>query len=232
MAGFRFRIVLLLLPIIYVGFIKYKIFSKKFLLLTIVFFLLVLSLGIISHIRSYGSGLDFSLLQSQKLPFFTLIINGIFVDTSTVLVTGYFIDRFDSINFSYFNQFFYIIEYLIPSFFLVKKTYSPVLSYVHDITNTTSGAAILSIGDYYHTGGTIAVVLFAFFFSSIFTYLFKKQYLLNISFYLFSYSTYIIWLINHYTRGYLPQGFADLISLVLGLYLIKRQYLKKYLLKI
>ena len=228
MAGFRFRILLLFLPIIYVNFIEYKTFSKKFLLSIIMFFLLVLLLGIISHFRSYGSGVDFSAYLLAKSSLFTLIISGIFVDTSTVLVTGYFIDSFDFMNFSYFNQIFYIIKYFIPSFFFIEKTYSPVLGYIRDITDTSSGSAILSIGDYYHTGGAFAVVLFAFFFSSIFTYLFKKQYLLNISFYLFSYSTYIIWLINHYTRGYLPQGFADLISLVLGLYLIKRQYLKKY----
>ncbi len=219
--GFRFRLVLIFIPIMLYIFISQKFFSKKILNLLILFVLSVTLVAFLGFFRRYNFYLDIE--NYMNFSFFEMIILGVFNDTSTVLVTGKFIEKFNEIGtFAHFNQLKYIFDYLLPSFILEEKKYSPVLSYIYTLVGSDeAGSAILGIGEYYHTGGIIGLVFFAIVYSFFLTYFYKKYLRFNINFYLISYLMYLTWFINSFTRGYIPQNIADLISITLGLYFVK-----------
>lgn len=226
MLGFRYRLILLYIPIILTFFIRTRVLSIKFLILSIglaLFFALVATVGVT---RVYSVGLNFDNLNG--LDFLHILIHGLFNDTNTVLATGAFIDYIDNIaDFAHFNQLIYLFEYFIPSFFLEQKNYSPILQHVGvAIGDFKSGIAVLGFAEFYHTGGFFAVTLFSLMYSYIFTRLYKKQIILNNLYYSFLYLSLIGWLLNSYTRGYLPQNYADLISTIIGLHVVKNSLIK------
>jgi len=227
--GFRFRLAVLFIPIIIFIFMRNKILSTKFFSLVIFSFLFLTLLVLVGNFRQYNDGLNFELFTFEN--FFSLYSysNGIFNDTSTVLVTGAFIEEFDQIGkYAYFSQIKYVIEFFVPSFLLEKKSYSPILSYVYSVVGTDiGGSAVMGFGEYYHTAGFYGVAIFALFYSLYFTYSYKKFIQTNINFYLFSYLSFVTWFINSLTRGYLPQNIFDLVALCFGLYIVKYQYFKK-----
>jgi hypothetical protein len=222
MAGFRFRLILIYFPLFFffLGEIKTILNFLKYIILFSIFVLIV---TIVGNYRTYGAGVDFSHIDLSD--FQGQLINGIFNDTSTLLVTGKFLDVFDENNYSYalLYQFKYVIEVFIPKFLIETKNYSPspILDMIYEFTPKSKGAAVLGIGEYYHTAGIFGVCFFAFLFSIYFTHLYKKQINLDNSYYKFKYLCLIFWLINTYTRGYLPQNFFELLTIIFGFCLIR-----------
>jgi len=228
MAGFRFRLILIYFPLFFFYLGETKTISN-FLKYIILFSIFVLTFIIVGNFRTYAAGVDFSRIDLSD--FQSKLINGIFNDTSTVLVTGKFLHLFDENNYSYalLYQFKYIIELFLPKFLMETKNYSPILDMIYDFTPKSAGAAVLGIGEYYHTGGIFGVCFFAFLFSIYFTYLYKKQINLDNNFYKFKYLCLVFWLINTYTRGYFPQNFFELLTIIFGIILVRfLEYKPKY----
>ena len=228
MAGFRFRLILIFFPLFffYLGEIKTKLNLLKYIILFLIFVLIFIIVG---NYRTYTAGVDFSRIDLSD--FQRKLIIGIFNDTSTVLVTGKFLNEFDENNYPYalLNQFKYVTELFLPKFLIETKNYSPILDMIYDFTPKSAGAAVLGIGEYYHTAGIFGVCFFAFLFSIYFTYLYKKQINLDNNFNKFKYLCLVFLLINTYTRGYLPQNFFELFTIIFGLTLIKfSKYKFKY----
>jgi len=225
-AEFRYRFILIFIPIILYLFISQKFFSKKILNILILSILSLTLVAFLGSFRKYNSYLDIE--NYTNFNFFEMIILGLFNDTSTVLVTGKFIEKFNEIGvFAHFYQLKYIYNYLVPSILLEEKAYSPVLSYIYTLVGSDeAGSAILAIGEYYHTGGIIGLAFFAIVYSFFLTYFYKKYIRFNINFYLISYLMYVTWFINSFTRGYIPQNIADLIAIIIGLCIVKISIIK------
>jgi oligosaccharide repeat unit polymerase len=220
MAGFRFRLILTYFPLFFF-FLKEIKTKSDFLKYIILFLIFVLIVTIVGNYRTYAAGVDFSRIDLSD--FQSKLINGIFNDTSTVLVTGKFLHEFDENNYTYalLYQFKYVFELFLPKFLIEIKNHSPILDMIYDFTPKSAGAAVLGVGEYYHTGGILGVCFFAFLFSIYFTHLYKKQINLDNNFYKFKYLCLIFWLINTYTRGYFPQNFFELLTIIFGISLIR-----------
>ena len=220
--GFRYRLVLLYFPIFFYIIWSNKQNLKKVILFTLIFTSILYIIAVVGVTRKYSSGLQLDSLKN--LDFVDVLIGGLFNDTGTVLVTGSFIELMDSTGkFSHINQIIYILEYFIPSSLLKNKSYSPVLEYVsYTVGDWVSGAAILGFGEYYHTGGMIGVILFATAYATWLTFLYKRSVISKSSLHVFYYFSMLAWLINSFTRGYLPQNFQELLSLLIGFHIMKK----------
>jgi oligosaccharide repeat unit polymerase len=229
--GFRYRLIFLLLPIIFSIFILKKMTFVRFLMYVVGVVSAVSVVAIVGVARKYSSGLQVEKLEGYN--FFDVIIKGIFNDTSTVFVSGAFIEWLDeSRKFAYFDQVMYVVNYFIPRQIYADKVYSPIFEHLSNVTyqpNNESGAAVLAFAEYYHTAGYAGVCLFALFFSLIFAKLFKRTMVVTSVYYHYVYFVLSAWLINSFTRGYFPQNSQDLISILIGLGVIKVFSKKIYL---
>lgn len=229
--GFRYRLIFLLLPILFSTFILKEMTIARLLMYVICIFLAVSLVAIVGVARKYSSGLQFDKLEGYDI--FEVIIKGIFNDTSTVFVSGAFIEWLDgSRKFAYFDQIIYMFNYFIPSQLYADKVYSPIFLHLSNVTNqpnNESGAAVLGFAEYYHTAGYVGVVMFALIFSFVYAKLFRQIMKVTSLYYHYAYFVLAAWLINSFTRGYLPQNIQDLISILLGLYVIKLLSKKVYL---
>jgi oligosaccharide repeat unit polymerase len=229
--GFRYRLIFLLLPIIFSVFILRKMTFVRFLIYIVGVVSAVSVVAIVGVARKYSSGLQVEKLEGYN--FFDVIIKGIFNDTSTVFVSGAFIEWLDSSRkFAYFDQITYMFNYFIPSQLYAGKLYSPIFLHLSNVTNqpnNESGAAVLGFAEYYHTAGYVGVVIFALIFSFVFSRLFRRIMKVTSLYYHYAYFVLAAWLINSFTRGYFPQNAQDLISILLGLYVIKLLSKKVYL---
>jgi len=220
--GFRYRIVLLLLPIgLYYFIQRFQSLKSRVILFSSIFGA-VLLIAIVGVTREYSTGLELSKLDGLSV--IDILIHGVFNDTSTALVSGAVIDQIRvSGRFVGFEQFYYILAYFVPSSIWENKEYSPIFSYVAQVTGqyaNESGAAVLGFVEYYHTAGYFGVVIFAIGLSVVLSRLYKAA-AYGTSYDVFFYLVIAAWFINSLTRGYFPQNFQDLASLYLGLKLIK-----------
>jgi hypothetical protein len=227
--GFRYRLILLLLPILFFIFINKKLSTTlifKYILLVIIAFTVIAVVGVS---RNYSSGLSFEKIYDYN--YFDLLVTGIFNDTATVLSSGAVIDYINQFDkFAYFDQIYYVLNYFMPKSIFDDKQYSPIFEYVSIVTNqfsNESGVAVLGFVEYYHTAGYSGVIFFAIISSYFLAYLYKRAVISGNLYYLYFYFSIMAWLINSLTRGYLPQNTADLISILVGLYLIKSKFFNK-----
>jgi hypothetical protein len=222
--GFRYRLIYLFLPILFSFFIFKKINFTKFAKYSLLIFLGILAVSIVGITRSYSSGLQLGNLSGMEVG--QIIVKGVFNDTSTMLTSGALIDWLETTeNFAYFEQISYVLNYFIPSALYPDKNYSPIFSYISTITGQESneaGAAVLGFAEYYHTAGYYGVVLFALIYSLWLAFYFKKIINSSSKFEHFTYFILVTWLLNSFTRGYLPQNIQDLVSIIIGLYFIRR----------
>lgn len=226
--GFRYRLVLFFLPIIFYIFNKEKITAFKLTrAISVVIFCLSL-MAIAGVAREYSSGLQLDRLKDLSI--YQIIINGLFNDTSTVMLTGAFIDYVDHYQkFAYLNQIYYALIYFVPSSLYADKMYSPIFEYLSILSyqiNNESGLAVMAFAEYYHTAGYIGVVVFGLLFSYVFAILFKKAVATKGPYFFYAYFSIMAWYINSLTRGYFPQNIQDLASVVIGLYIIKKKFSK------
>lgn len=222
--GFRYRLVFLFLPIIISFFIFQNINILKLFKYSLVTFVSIFIVAVVGVSRKYSSGLQLDTLEGLSLK--DIIVGGIFNDTSTVLTSGAVIQKLDDTDgFIYFKQIWYILNYFIPNQLYPEKEYSPIYEKISLATsqqNNESGAAVLGFVEYYHTAGYFGVVLFAFFFGLFFARSFKKMIGSNSIYEHYVYFVLITWFINSLSRGYFPQNMQDLISIMIGFYLIKK----------
>lgn len=222
--GFRYRLIFLYLPIIFSLLVFYKLTLFKFLKYTLVVFLSVFLVAVVGVSRKYSEGLQLDRLEGMS--FFDILIKGFFNDTSTVLTSGAIINWLDKTeSFAYLKQIWYVVSYFIPNELYPNKEYSPIFHYISILTgqaNNESGAAVLGFAEYYHTAGYYGVVFFAFVFSLFLCKLFKRMVFSNSKYEHFVYFVLLAWFINSLTRGYLPQNMQDLLSILIGLYLIRK----------
>lgn len=224
--GFRYRLILFFLPILLYIFAKKNISALNIAKFSMVIFISFGVVAIVGVAREYSSGLQLDRLGGLGID--ELLINGIFNDTSTVMITGALIDhiRYHQ-NVAYFNQIYYILSYFIPSGIFSGKTYSPIIDYMSILTNQNnneSGVAAMAIAEYYHTAGYFGVCGFGILFAIVFMRLYKKAMGSGDSYYFFSYFAIVAWYLSSLTRGYFPQNFQDLISITIGLYIIKKKF--------
>jgi hypothetical protein len=222
--GFRYRLVFLFIPILFSLFIFYRMSFSKFSKYLIFTFLSVFSVALVGVTRKYSSGLQLEKLNGIDLG--GVFIKGIFNDTSTVMTSGGLINWLDDTEkFAYFHQINYVFNFFIPKGLYPEKIYSPIFSYISSINGqegNESGAAVLGFAEYYHTAGYYGVTLFAFIFSLWFSLQFKKVIYSRSRYEHFVYFILMAWFLNSLTRGYFPQNVQDLISIFIGLYLIKK----------
>ncbi|WP_193188199.1 O-antigen polymerase, partial [Vibrio navarrensis] len=221
--GFRYRLIFLLLPIIFFYFIYNRMNMSSIIKYSITVFGGVFIIATVGVARKYSSGLQVEKLEG--LSFYDVLIKGIFNDTSTVIVSGAFIDWLDETsNFAYFSQISYIFNYFIPNAIYPDKQYSPIFSHLSYVTNqlyNESGSAVLGFAEYYHTAGYIGVFIFSILFSIVYVRLFKRAVISGGVYNNYVYFVLVTWLINSFTRGYLPQNIQDLVSVIIGLSMIK-----------
>jgi hypothetical protein len=204
---------------------KNNIISIKF-LFKFILFLLFLIIAIVITGYNKGDLFDIKFLFSN---FSNELINSLFNDTSTVLLTGAFIHEFDNtFEYAYLKQIKYILSYFLPNFLIGDKLYSPILDYINIIAGSElSGSAALAIAEYYHTAGYPGIIIFAFIFSLLLTYFYKRQIIIKSKYNEFSYYCLIFWYINSLTRAYLPQNIFDLFCTLFGLFLIQKSSNKR-----
>ena len=220
--GFRYRIVLLLLPLALYFFVLHSYSLRNRIILASSIIGGIFLIAVVGVTREYSTGLTLSRLDSLSIG--DVLIHGVFNDTSTALVSGAVIDQIRvSENYAGFAQLYYVFSYFVPSSFFENKEYSPIFSFVSQVTgqySNQSGAAVLGFVEYYHTAGYFGVALFALVLSITLARLYKSA-VYGDSYEVFFYLVIVTWFINSLTRGYLPQNFQDLISLCIGLRLIK-----------
>jgi hypothetical protein len=150
----------------------------------------------------------------------------VFSDTSTVLVSGAVIEKIDKSGlFAYFMQVKYVVEYFFPSSFFEGKEYSPILTHIAATVGPKGeevGAAVLGVVEYYHTAGNFGVIVIGGALGYILGCLNNNRRKVQSLYSIVVYFVLIGWLFNSFTRGYLPQNIQDLISLLLGLWALKR----------
>ena len=217
---FRYRVIIFLLPIFFYYLMKTKIFSIKFLYMIIIFSIFLITIIVITGLNK-NNFLDYEFFFSD---FSNQLINSLFNDTSTVLVTGALINELGhTFEFAYLKQIKYILNYFYPEALLDKKIYSPILDYVSFIVDdSNAGLAALGIGEYYHTAGYAGIIIFAFIFSLFLTYFYKRQIIIKSKYNEFTYYCIIFWYLNSLTRSYLPQNIFDLVCLIFGFFLIQK----------
>lgn len=222
--GFRYRLVFLFLPIILYLFIFYKLSAYRVLKYSIVLFCSIFLVALVGVSRKYSGGLQLEALEGMS--FIDILVKGIFNDTSTVLTSSALIKWLDETErFAYLNQVWYVLNYFIPNELYPDKEYSPIFKYLSILTgqlNNESGAAILGFAEYYHTAGYYGVILFSLIFSVVLSRFFRKMIVSSSKYEHFQYFILLTWFVNSLTRGYFPQNVQDLISIVIGFYIIKR----------
>lgn len=222
--GFRYRLIFLFLPIILYLFVFYKLSVYRLLKYFIIIFCSILLVALVGVTRKYGEGLQLERLEGMG--FLDIIIKGFFNDTSTVLTSGAVVKWLnDTENFAYFNQVWYVINYFIPNELYPDKEYSTIYKYLSIVTgqlNNESGAAVLGFVEYYHTAGYYGIILFSILFSFYFSKFFRNITVTNSRYEYFQYFILLTWFLNSLTRGYFPQNIQDLISVLVGLYMIKK----------
>lgn len=222
--GFRYRLIYLFLPIVFSFFILYKLSFYRFLKYFLITFCAVFLIALVGVTRKYSEGLQWEKIEGMS--FFDILVKGFFNDTSTVLTSGAIIEWLDKTeNFAYLKQVWYVFNYFIPNELYPEKEYSPIFSYVSILTgqaNNESGAAVLGFAEYYHTAGYYGVLVFAFIFALILSKFFRRMVVSNSKYEHFYYFVLLTWFINSLTRGYFSQNAQDLISILIGLYIIRR----------
>lgn len=228
--GFRYRLIFLLLPILFFLFASVKISVPSAIRYSLVFALSVSVVAVVGVTRKYSEGLQLERLEGMNP--IEILVTGIFNDTSTVMTSGAIIDWLSvSEKFAYFDQVWYILSYFVPSSIYPDKAYSPIFSYVSLLTGQAaneSGAAILGVAEYYHTAGYFGIIFFAILIALLLAHFYKTAVWSRAKYSQFAYFMFLTWFINSMTRGYLPQNVNDLISIVVGLYLIKKFSSKFY----
>ena len=225
--GFRYRLIYLLFPILlYFFLLKAPILSKIYKWVFGISAVIML-IAVTGVARSYGNGLQLDSLAGLSIS--ELLIKGIFNDTSTVLVSGAAIDYMvENDAYSYFSQIKYILSYFIPSNLWASKEYSPILLYIGRATgqyNNDAGAIGLGFVEYFHTAGVVGVVAFAMIHSYFGARIYNNMVLFKNNYHIFIYGAVVAWFINSLTRGYFPQNTHELLSLLIGIFFIKR-YMK------
>lgn len=228
--GFRYRLIFLLLPILFFFFSNIKLSALSAIRYCLAFVLSVSTVAVLGVTRTYSEGLQVDKLQGMNL--FEVIVKGIFNDTNTVMTSGAIIDWLSvSENFAYFNQVWYVLIYFVPSSIYPDKAYSPIFDYVSLVTGQAaneSGSAVLGVAEYYHTAGYFGVILFAIIFALLLARSYKVAVWSCSKYKRFSYFVIVTWFINSMTRGYFPQNFHDFLSVIVGLYLVKKFSRKFY----
>ena len=219
--GFRYRLALLYLPIVLFALIKTESGLKKIFKLGTLFLFFIFLISILGVTRTYSQGLN--LYRIESLSLMEILIQGIFNDTNTIISSGTFLAWFERHGeYAHFNQVRYVLEYFIPNTLLESKQYSPILTYTQTaLGDDQSGTAALGFAEYYHTGGIFGVLFFSALFSYTLTLLYKKQLTLKNTYHQFLYLSILVWFINSLTRGYFPQNTSDLISILIGFYIIR-----------
>jgi hypothetical protein len=93
-------------------------------------------------------------------------------------------------------------------------------------SSNESGLAILGFAEYYHTAGYTGVALFSLLFAFFYTKSFRKATLSDSIYCQYAYFSLLAWLVNSFTRGYLPQNTQDLAAILFGLFFIRKASIK------
>lgn len=222
--GFRYRLIFLLLPILFFLFANVKVNVLSAARYSLMFVLSVAVVAVVGVTRKYSEGLQLERLEGMSPV--EILIKGVFNDTSTVMTSGAIIDWLSvSGKFAYFDQVWYVLSYFVPSSIYPDKAYSPIFSYVSLLTGQAtneSGAAVLGVAEYYHTAGYLGVIFFSLLIALLLAHFYKTAVWSRGKYLQFSYFVILTWFVNSMTRGYLPQNVNDLVSIVFGLYLVKK----------
>lgn len=221
--GFRYRLIFLFLPVVFYSFVSIRVFSVRFLGYCLLVAISILCVATVGVARKYSQGLQ--LEQLDGLDLVDVLVKGIFNDTSTVIMSGAFIDFIDkSDSYAYFDQIYYVLSYFVPSSIYPEKEYSPIFEYLSFLTGqyeNESGAAVLGFAEYYHTAGYWGVLLFSIVLALLFARSYRKMLVCTTKYQHFFYFVLVTWFINSLTRGYFPQNAQDLVSVIIGLCIIK-----------
>lgn len=231
--GFRYRLILLYIPIILFYFATSKIKPITLVSMTIFCVLVLIMISVVGVTRNYSSGISISEIENMDLS--EIITTGLFNDTSTVLVSSAVIDYIEKNEaFAYLKQLVYILAYFIPSSLFKEKIYSPIFNYITPFSgqgDNESGLAVLGFVEYFHTAGYTGLAIFGLVLGIIFSRIHKISFRSAERFSIFSYLSLTVWLMNSFTRGYLPQNSQDLISIILGLYILRKYVIYKFNIK-
>ncbi|WP_201485994.1 O-antigen polymerase [Pseudomonas sp. OF001] len=226
--GFRYRLIFLFIPMLFSFFIFRRMTLLQTLKYASILILAITTISVVGVARKYSEGLQLEKLEGVS--YLDMIIIGLFNDTSTVFVSGAFIDWVERTgSYAYSDQIYYILSYFIPSYFFEDKSYSPIFNYLSMMTGQSSnesGLAILGFAEYYHTAGYAGVALFSLSFAFIYAKSFRKATISNSIYYQYAYFSLLAWLVNSFTRGYLPQNTQDLAAVLFGLFFIRKSSIK------
>lgn len=210
-AGFRYRLVLLCFPIIFVAFENSNI-TKKIILsfLSVVF---LVSLMIFGQFRAYG---DFNLEQSNVNTELNLIVvgSGENIVTETTLVV---MDNYYTVEPILFEPYFVSITHLVPSFLFEDK---PRASYISIFSNFSHkyeqiGAAMHDIIQPTISGGYLFNHLFYLIHGVYFAFLIRVFYFFNKGNRHIKIMYIILVALIVPSRGYLPQQTLWLLTFIL-----------------
>ena len=163
--GFRYRIVILLVPMAVLWFLA-RGRRPSFVLLSLGVLALFLFTGIVGLTRAYGSGLDLTSLQG--LTFGELFSSG-FQETHVFLISGAVIENTPrTYEFVGFQPFISTLLIPIPKAFLPDKGtaeyYFNAVRYLFPVgkEHYATGAAILGYAEYYLMAGWVSLVAMGF----------------------------------------------------------------------
>ncbi len=212
--GFRYRLLLLFLPLALIYFFYKKIKPSIIFLLSFIFSALLI-FGFIQVSRDYGRGLDYDLfsrnISKTDKSFFEFVLKSATGDTNIFNTSAGLIYKTpNEINYAGLKPIINTITLPIPRILWKNK---PKGEYIFDAYKRIYegyleevGAAHLGFAEYYLVGGWIALITVNFFIGLFFKKLWS-EFLINFNDPIaqIKYSLYLSFLFIVFTRGYLLQ---------------------------
>jgi len=219
--GFRFRIALFFLMILFCIYLRDRGFSGKIKIITIALFSLV-AIGVVGATRQYTQGLDLSRLENSST--LQALSDGVFNDSNIVFTSGMLIEhRFQFGEYKIGEGLLYTLFHPIPrSLWTEKPVYESGATQLFGSAFASDyGAALTLSGESFNNFGVyfmwIVPFIFAFLITGFIRYVVSLR---NKPLLIVAFSSIFAWSCYSFTRGYFPQIVQDLLFLLLAVALL------------
>lgn len=219
--GFRFRVALFFLMILFCIYLRDRGFPGRIKIIAIALFS-VFVIGVVGATRQYTQGLDLSRLYNTSLV--QTLSEGVFNDSNIIFTSGMLIEhRFQFGGYKVGEGLVYALFHPIPrSIWAEKPVYESGATELFGSASASDyGAALTLAGESFNNFGLyfmwIIPLIFAYILTRFIRYIvsFRNMPLLIVTF-----SSIFAWSCYSFTRGYFPQIIQDLLFLLLALVLL------------
>lgn len=219
--GFRFRIALFFLMILFCIYLRDHGFSGK-LKISVIALFSVIAIGVVGATRQYTQGLDLSRLDSTSL--IQAVSDGVFNDSNIIFTSGMLIEHRSQFGgYKAGEGLLYALFHPIPrSIWAEKPVYESGATQLFGSASANDyGAALTLSGESFNNFGLyfmwIIPLMFALILTTFIRYVVSLQ---NRSLLIVTFCSVFAWSCYSFTRGYFPQIIQDLFFLLLAVVLL------------